>query len=61
MDSLITTEHILLNQDAKSLRMINQQKDALGNLTANMATIWAQLCIIIDVRAYTFRPRLANA
>jgi hypothetical protein len=61
MDLSITTKHILLCQDAKSLRMKNQQKDALGHPTANMDTLWAQLCIIIDVRTYTFRPQLVNA
>jgi hypothetical protein len=61
MESSITTKHILRRQDAKSLRMRNQQKDVLGHLTANMATLWAQLCIITDVKTYTFRPWLANA
>jgi hypothetical protein len=37
------------------LRMSNQQKDALGHLTANMAILWAQPCIITDVRTYTSR------
>jgi hypothetical protein len=52
MDSLITTKHILHLQEAKSLRTRNQQNVALGNLTANMATLWAQPCIITDVRTY---------
>jgi hypothetical protein len=32
----------LHRQDAKSLRIRNQQKDALGHLTANMANLWEQ-------------------
>jgi hypothetical protein len=48
MDSLITTTHLLRRQDANSLRMKNQQKDTLGHLTANMATLSAHPYIIID-------------
>jgi hypothetical protein len=61
MDSLITTKHLLHRQDAKSLHNRNQQKDALGHLTANVAVLWAQPCIITDVRTYTSLPLLANA
>jgi hypothetical protein len=61
MDSLITTKHLLHRQDAKSLCTKNQQKDALGHLIAYMAILWAQPCIITDVKTCTSRPRLANA
>jgi hypothetical protein len=61
MDSLITTTQRLHRQDAKSLRMRNQQKDTLGNSTANMTTLWDHTCIITDVRSYTSWPRQASA
>jgi hypothetical protein len=64
MDSLTTTKQLLLRQDAKSYLMKNRQSGAIGHHMdnmANMATLWAQKCITIDVKTYTFLPTQANA
>jgi hypothetical protein len=41
--------------------MKNRQNGALGHPMANMATLWAQQCINIDVKTCTFPPPQANA
>jgi hypothetical protein len=57
MVSWITTKQLLLRQDAKSLHMRNQESDALGLPTGNMATRWVPQCIITDVKMYKSRSR----
>jgi hypothetical protein len=48
----ITTNQLLLRQDAKSLHTRNQENYALGHPTGNMAIPWVQQCIITDLKMY---------
>jgi hypothetical protein len=61
MASWITTKHILLRQDAKSLYTRNQENDVLGHPTGNMDILWAQQCITTAVKMSASWLRLANA
>jgi hypothetical protein len=60
MASWITTKHILLRQDAKSLHTRNHESEALGSPTGNMDIHWDQQCITTDVKMSTFLLRLAT-
>jgi hypothetical protein len=61
MASWITTKHILLHQDEKSLHIRNRESDVLGHPTGNTYILLAQQCINTAVKMSTSRPRLANA
>jgi hypothetical protein len=54
MDSWITTKHLLLRQDAKSLPTRNQESGELGLLMGSMDIHLFQPCIITGVKMYTF-------
>jgi hypothetical protein len=56
----ITTKHIFLRQDAKSLHTRSHPTGVLGHPIVSTATLWAQSCNITDVKMSTFQPRLAN-
>jgi hypothetical protein len=61
MASRITTKQLLRRQYAKSLHTRDQESDALGHPTGNMAIPWVPQCIITDVKIYTSLPKPVNA